>query len=51
VIWACKRNSALKVANKKEMTSLDWGTTMIIGLGDENLTLYVGCGKDCWMRK
>jgi hypothetical protein len=27
------------------MASLDWGTTMIIGLGDEILTLYVGCGK------
>ncbi len=33
------------------MTSLDWGTTMIIGLGDEILLLCVGCGKDCWMPK
>jgi hypothetical protein len=24
---------------------------MIIGLGDEILTLYAGCGKDCWMPK
>jgi hypothetical protein len=43
VIWACKGNSALKVANKKEMIGLDWGITMIIGLGDEIFNTL------CWM--